>query len=218
MSRVPLVFVHSGLALALSMGCVNRSGSGTQTNPPTLIRVDPAEFAPNVPCVVAGPGMRRYVATLFDVTPDQDGGQVDIPSAPPVACHLAVNFGFVVPGRKYRAEIDAYEEDELTPLSTGNRIQAHEGRVVNPRWRATCGVGLDHRDEPGGAATDAGFSLTEGGLAPLDDAARDAPDRGDADPPRQDAGVPETLFGPAEAIEARTVTLIGCTAFAEIGD
>jgi len=89
---------------------------------------------------------RSYVATLFDVTPAADGTVPNpgtlIASSPPTSCLKLVTFAYVVAGRRYLAEVDAYREEpsELEPISAGSRL-LHDasGKRVVAAWSAVCG-------------------------------------------------------------------------------
>jgi len=107
-----------------------------------MIVVNPEYFDNAVSCIADPGGMQVYVATLFDVTPDQQAAAPSLPSSPPTACTTQVGFGYVEPGRQYRAEIDAYDRSDLTPLTPGNRLlqrAGSSGELIAPRWRASCG-------------------------------------------------------------------------------
>jgi hypothetical protein len=150
-----------------------------------LILIDPAEFADNVACAAGQSSMQVYVATLTDVTGDYDGSVPTMSSAPPTACNLAVGFGYVAPGRKYQARIDAYDRSDISPLTEGSSIMKVNGggaaTLVEPRWTATCGAATDDGAASAGAST---------------------------------VGSSSSL-GPAEAFEESTVTVRGCTPFVE---
>jgi hypothetical protein len=60
-----------------------------------MIVVDPRQFDDGVPCVAAPGGMRVYVATLFDIEPDNDASIFTLPSSPPTPCTTSVGFGYV---------------------------------------------------------------------------------------------------------------------------
>jgi hypothetical protein len=148
--------VCSLAALAL-FGCDDSSGGNTIAPPPTMVVVDPQQFDPSVACVDAPGAMRVYVATLFDVTGDYDAAVPALPSSPPTACTTPVGFGYVEPGRKYRAEIDGYDRSDLESLTPGNRLlqQRGTGQLVEPRWRASCGNPL-----PDGTSSNDGGDLS----------------------------------------------------------
>lgn len=106
-----------------------------------MIVVDPQQFDSAVACVDAPGGMRLYVATLFDLAEDFDAALPQLASSPPTPCTTPVGFGYVEPGRKYRAEIDGYDLDNLEALTAGNRLlrRRDTGDLAVPRWRASCG-------------------------------------------------------------------------------
>lgn len=126
-----------------------------------MVVVDPEQFDGAVSCVDAPGGMRLYVATLFDVAPDYDAALPELPSSPPTRCTTQVGFGYVEPGRKYRAEIDGYDIDDLEPLTDGNRLLRHRDTrdLVAPRWRASCGNPLP---EGSGSGDGGDLSFLEG--------------------------------------------------------
>jgi hypothetical protein len=121
-----------------------------------MIVVDPEQFDTAVACVAAPGAMRLYVATLFDVT-DDSAAAPQLASSPPTPCTIPVGFGYVEPGRKYRAEVDGYDVDNLEPLTAGNRLlqRGDTGELVAPRWRASCGNPLP--DGQGGDGGDLSF-------------------------------------------------------------
>lgn len=156
---------RSGALCALGtlalFGCDDSSGGTELAPPPTMIVVDPEQFDGAVSCVDAPGGMRLYVATLFDVAQDYDAAVPELPSSPPTRCTTQVGFGYVEPGRKYRAEIDGYDLDDLEPLTDGNRLLRHRdtGDLVAPRWRASCGNPLP---EGSGSGDGGDLSFLEG--------------------------------------------------------
>ena len=185
------------LCLALgslsTLACSSEPTATTAVVRPQLVAVDPADFLGTIGCAPApesagGSGgavnlpcqpdkdpdpkvARSYVATLFDVTPEADGGVPNpgtpLASSPPTTCLKPVTFSFVVTGHRYLAEVDAYHErpECLTPISAGSRLLSDpQGARVVPRWVATCGgyppSPLDAGTESGGApgTSDAGTS------------------------------------------------------------
>lgn len=157
--HVRVQLVASLASLPCAMACDSGGGSGSFTPPPTTIVVSPENFATNLACLDAPGAMRAYVATLFDVTSDFEGEAPALPSSPLTSCDRSIDFGYVEPGRRYRAEIDAYDRTDLTPLSEGNRLLRESqgaGELVAPRWRAACGNGSR---VDGGAGADAGHAL-----------------------------------------------------------
>jgi hypothetical protein len=102
--------------------------------------------------------MLRYMATLIDVSPIsatdptpanfalpssalqvEDGGAVHYE---PIPCRQAVDFGWVVPGHRYRTELLGYDRSDISLLEAGLpvAIDSNTREVVEPRWRATCGA------------------------------------------------------------------------------
>jgi hypothetical protein len=174
-------------ALAL-LGCTSSGSSASGTPPPTAILVEPATFLGAVPCLDAPGAMRRYVATLLDVSPPPRDAMahddIVLPSSGPTACHLDVRFTLVAPGRRYVTEIDGYDRTDLTPVVPGSRIMLDpDGNVVTPRWTTACGRDLD--------------PVTDGGADPA------SPDAG------SDASGPD-LTGPVYAGFELTVPIRGC--------
>jgi len=141
-----------GVGLVAVAGCSSSAASDVVVTHPTMIEVSPTSFLGEVPCATDGPGLKRYVATLFDTnegaggasgTADDpvDGAQTvpfQLPSSVATSCVAAVGFGFVVPGRSYRVEIDGYDTDALTARALGARQQVANGDAVQPSWQATC--------------------------------------------------------------------------------
>jgi len=108
-----------------------------------MVVVHPVEFPGNVPCVDAPGAMRSYVATLSDVTPEDE---TDAPIGPPrttdgaVPCEQAVGFGEVEVGHLYAAEILAFDRADLIPGAPGSRtlLDPETLEPVPWRWRTTC--------------------------------------------------------------------------------
>jgi hypothetical protein len=147
-----------GLALISPFACSSTPTTATKIVRPQLVAVDPADFLGSVHCGAPFEGdepavnpdpdaARSYVATLFDVTPDADGGVpnpgIPLASSPPTTCLQQVTFSFVTAGHRYVAEVDAYVErpEDLTPISPGSRLVSNpDGSRAIPRWLATCGT------------------------------------------------------------------------------
>jgi hypothetical protein len=129
---------------------------------PTLVEVSPDDFLGNVTCLDAPGAMRRYVATVFDVgSGDGAGGESSggagnaetgfaLPSSTVVGgngqpaaipCTQSVGFSHVVPGNRYRAEIDGYDRDDLVAIAPGLRVMIDPLTLerVAPRWTTSCG-------------------------------------------------------------------------------
>lgn len=146
---------------ALAASVIGCSDSGTTSDAlphPTVVEVSPLEFA-DIPACDAGPGsLMRYIATLVDVTPLSvvDPSPINFPlpssalevevagvsSYEPIPCRLSVQFGWVVPGHVYRAELLGYDRDDLQLLEPGVPIAVDPTTraVVEPRWKASCGL------------------------------------------------------------------------------
>lgn len=147
------------LALISGFGCSDSTPTTTEVVHPTLVAVSPQEFLGNVPCLDAPGAMRRYVATLWDVTGTSadtgEGGGTGsdgaagatfdepfaLPSSRPVPCSEEVGFAFVVTGHRYVASIAGYDRDDLLPLEAGVPIvvDAETRERVEPRWTTRCG-------------------------------------------------------------------------------
>jgi len=204
--------VGLGLAVLTPLACGTSTGTTTAVVRPQLVAVDPDDFMGHVVCEppaepppdpdtgAAGAAgadsgtyvpptrnpkaVHSYVATLFDVTPDADGGipnpGVPLASSPPTTCAQQVTFAFVVDGRRYVAEIDAYHEEpnELFAITPGSRLVSHaDGSRALPGWNvAVCGGyspspssdagagtgGTSGSDGSGGAASGSGGSAGGG--------------------------------------------------------
>lgn len=149
-----------GAGLFVLLGCSSSGTTSTAVTHPTMIEVTPESFLGGVPCSPDGPGLKRYVATLFDanrvglvgtggtasIGPDDNAGGSDdqphfqLPSSTPTQCRASVGFGNVVSGRYYDVEIDGYDTNDVQPRALGSRYMvARDGRApVTPRWRAKC--------------------------------------------------------------------------------
>lgn len=179
-----------GLAAALApFACSSTPSTTIVVVRPELIAVDPADFMGNVPCEGPRPppdldagadageppprdpnAAHSYIATLFDVTPDIDGGVpnpgVPLASSVPTSCQQKATFSFVVANHRYVAEIDAYHEDpnELKPISAGSRlVNDASGTRITPAWSATCGGYPPSPYVDGGADTGAGGGAANAG-------------------------------------------------------
>jgi hypothetical protein len=136
----------SWIALSVLCGaaCSDDPQATSAVTHPTLIEVAPTAFLGAAPCTAADGAVRRYVATLIDITDeDGDGGApaepFTLPSSPPTDCRASVGFGAIVDRRRYRAEVDAYDRDDLAPRVAGGRqMLAADGTLVEPRWQTRC--------------------------------------------------------------------------------
>jgi hypothetical protein len=186
-----------GLAVLTPLACGSSTGTTTAVVRPQLIAVDPRDFLGDIVCEpppapppgAGGSGgstpvaprdpnaVHSYVATLFDVTPDADGGVpkflVPLASSLPTTCAQQVTFSFVVGYRSYLAEIDAYHEEpsELFPISPGSRVLSlADGSRALPGWEtAVCG-GYAPSGTGGAGGTGGSGSSSVGGEAGAVDA------------------------------------------------
>lgn len=157
------------------LACSSDPSTPVGVTHPTMIEVRPADFLGERACADEPGAARRYVATLFDVTELVEGaggaggagateeataggataeapgkcGGFQLPSSQPVPCDTSVGFGFVVSGRHYCAEIDAYDTDQLEPRGSGTRQMvvgdpsdgeppAVDAPKVQPAWDTIC--------------------------------------------------------------------------------
>ena len=181
-----------GLASLAPFACSSNPTTATAIVRPQLVAVDPDDFLGGTRCAPprdseAGAtdddpqAARSYVATLFDVTPDADGGVPDpgtpLASSPPTTCLNPVTFAYVVANHRYVAEVDAYDQspEELAPISAGSRLLSNvaDGTRAVPRWEATCGgyppsplveAGTD--SDAGAEPADAGDTDAESAVGP----------------------------------------------------
>lgn len=151
-----------GLGLLVYAGCSSSSSPSVTVTHPTMIEVAPEDFLGSVPCS-EGPGLKRYVATLFDTNyvaqggatgsePESDtqvggaGPEFQLPSSLPTPCLAGVGFGLVVAGRHYDVKIDGYDTDDLAPRAVGSRQMVTPAPsqdqpvtpLATPRWTAHC--------------------------------------------------------------------------------
>jgi hypothetical protein len=65
----------------------------------------------------------------------------ELPSTGPVDCQQSVSIGRVVPGHRYRAEIQGYDRADLVALAPGVPILVDPatGERVEPLWKFSCG-------------------------------------------------------------------------------
>lgn len=182
--------------LGVTLACGSSSSGSGRINP-TFVEVSPEEFLSDVTCTTAKGGMRYYVATLIDVTPDEDGNRREfrLPSSPPTPCRQSVFFSGVAPSRtiqgvfhpahEYVAEIEGYDQESLRPKHEGSAIMLSGGNTVAPRFIGSCGKPTSE-------------------LLPLT-----IPDAG-APEDAADAGFATHFDGPVKPLLRRTVTLRGC--------
>ena len=154
-----------GASLFAVAGCSSSSVSTTSVTHPTMVEVSPESFLGDVACTTSGPGLKRYVATLFDTNyvPVGGGGgsggsggaggspaatgnggnatQPDfaLPSSTPTPCRASVGFAYVAPAHRYRVEVEGYDTDDVRPRALGSRLMVDaDGELVEPKWRAVC--------------------------------------------------------------------------------
>ncbi|MBN1606322.1 MAG: hypothetical protein JW940_06795 [Polyangiaceae bacterium] len=135
----------SSTCTLLLWGCGSEK-SGTTTEQDTIVAVSPDDFLGGVACADRPGAMRRYVATLVDVSDDLVDAGTDVkdfalPSSEPVECTHAVGFGRVVDGHRYVADIEGYEQARLEPAAPGSPVMldTKTQELVAPRWRTRCG-------------------------------------------------------------------------------
>jgi hypothetical protein len=139
-------------------GCSSTAAETVAVTHPTMIEISPESFLGDVPCATNGPGLKRYVATLFDTNEGGAGGSAggasvggaaggsagvapfQLPSSAPTSCVAAVGFGFVVAGRRYRVEVDGFDTEDLTPRAAGSRqmVTGDDGALAVPAWSTSC--------------------------------------------------------------------------------
>jgi hypothetical protein len=153
--------VLAGIMVLLS-GCSDTESVPVDVFAVTSVSVNPEIFLGDVTC--GENGMRRYVATLSDVTglSGEIGGEGEfkLPSSSPVPCFLEVRFERLVIGREYAADIQGYDRDDIVPLGcypnspdtapgcpgSPVMVDAATGEYVTPRWTTSC---ARHRTQPG---------------------------------------------------------------------
>lgn len=141
-----------GAGLIAYAGCSNSGNTTTTVTHPTMLEVAPTQFLGAVPCAADGPGLKTYVATLYDTNQTGDGGapgefdeqlpeettetafarlrgetpsdEFELPSSAPAPCTASVGFGYVVPGRRYEVLIEGYEQDAqaVEPRAVGSHL------------------------------------------------------------------------------------------------
>jgi hypothetical protein len=84
--------------------------------------------------------MRRYSATIYDVSVDPPLEFFALPSSDLIPCLQHVTFSFVVPDHEYVARVQGYDRDDLDKQSPGSPHAVDDnGQVVAPRWTTECG-------------------------------------------------------------------------------
>ncbi len=138
------------LLTALLAACSSSSGESEEPSP-TLVTVAPSTFGQGVLCGDFPGAWKSYVATLTDVT--DPARPFVLASSNPVPCSMPVSFSWVIPGNKYVAEIDGYEQGNLVSyggVSSGSRhvVDPATGKDVKPRWQTACGRETEAGQEP----------------------------------------------------------------------
>ena len=122
------------------MGCYDRASEPEEIIHPTLVGVAPRDFLGNVPCVDSPGAMRRYIATLYDVSVAPPLQGFALPSSGLVPCLKDIGFSFVALDHDYVAVVQGYDRDDLSQQVTGSPNAVDEdGQVVAPRWTTQCG-------------------------------------------------------------------------------
>lgn len=156
--RAPLqtsVLVGIALVGGLFASCSNSSTSDTDDLPTTSILVSPQDFLGELVCGEYPGAVRRYQATLLDVTEDL-AEPFALPSSELLRCNQTAYFSFVRPGRRYIAQVHAYDSPDLAIQAPGVPLVVdRDGQVVEPRWQTTC-YGEDGVDYAVGGAGGAG--------------------------------------------------------------
>jgi hypothetical protein len=106
--------------LAPACAEVTDTSSATSTNTllgQPVVEIDPAIFlGTSILCADTPGAMRSYVATFIDMGPDTGslapaaGYPVVMPSSPPTPCSQKVSITNTVPGHRYMAAVDGYEQ------------------------------------------------------------------------------------------------------------
>ncbi|MEP7052737.1 MAG: hypothetical protein ABJB12_20380 [Pseudomonadota bacterium] len=176
--------LNFGLFVLAGLGC---SSSSTSTNTilrPELVAVSPEDFLGTLTCGKQPGQVQSYVATLFDVTPAEDGSvpdaAVQLPSSPPTSCLSPVTFAHVVTSHRYIAQVDAYDHPSPADAATapdltgsvgeagaggatslGNVAAAEGASAISPTAPGSRLV-----QDPDGVRVTARWTFTCGGYAP----------------------------------------------------
>jgi hypothetical protein len=200
-ARLVAASVLAGI-MVLLCGCSDTPSTPVDVFAVTSVSVNPEIFLGDVTC--GENGLRRYVATLSDVTglSGEIGGEGEfkLPSSSPVPCFLEVRFERLVIGREYVADIQGYDRDDIVPLGcypeskpgcAGSpvMVDAATGEYVTPHWTTSC---ARHRPPP--QTYDAGLRYGYGecrGRAPV-------------------KGETPWLEGPVCVVDLATIPVRGC--------
>jgi hypothetical protein len=238
MARLSLLVLSIALAAG---GCNNSSATITGVPPSTAVAVDPLEFLGPVKCGTAPGEMQLYVATLVDdsahdVLGIADNAELVLPSSAPTGCGVQVLFENILTGREYKAAVEGYDRNDITPLAPGSskmlqclqwdtdatggggtyrapRKCRQTGDYVAPRWTTHCGY---QRFPPPLGYPDGGLKPGLGLINYADSGLQ--PDGGYLDC-RPVALYPGTrapwLGGPVCAGTQETITVRGCVPLSE---
>jgi hypothetical protein len=172
------------------LACSSTPATTTTITRPELVAVSPDDFMGTQHCGDAPGLVGSYVATLFDVSTQSDGGPTPeygfpLPSSPATACEFQVSFSLVLAGHRYRAEIDAYDrrpklndaDSGPEPADAGSAADAGSSK---PPITAVSLGGRLQQDSTGAHVAPRWTALCGGYPATIDDAGADAGDAGDA--------------------------------------
>lgn len=151
--------------------------------------------------------MRRYVATLVDVSglPEAGIAEIDLPSSPPTPCYQKIQFERITSGREYSAKIQGYDRTDLHPASTGSSIMLDTtGTYVPPRWTTTCG--RPELPDAGAQLKDAGSQYGDASTGVFDQCRRQL---------LPDGGPTGDLGGPVCAYTYLTIVMGDCAPLQE---
>ncbi len=125
-------------AALVAVACNSTTSVTDGTLIATSVQVQPADFLGKQVCLDAEGAVRLYQATLIDVTSDLDE-PFALASSEVLSCKSAAYFGFVTPGRRYTAFVEAFDASGLRTQSPGVRVVVDaDGAPVFPRWTTTC--------------------------------------------------------------------------------
>jgi len=129
---------NAAAAALVAVACNSTPSVTDGTLIATSVLVQPADFLGEQVCQDAEGAVRLYQATLIDVTSDLDQ-PFALVSSEVLSCKSAAYFGFVTPGRRYTAFVEAFDTSGLRTQSPGVRVVVDaDGAAVFPRWTTTC--------------------------------------------------------------------------------
>lgn len=136
----------SGLVLCLVLSGCGDSSTTDEAEQDTVVIVSPDDFLGEVACADWPGAMRRYVATLIDVSDDlvDLGSEITdfaLPSSDVVDCQYPVGFARVVVDHLYVARIEGYDRVDIEPAAPGSSLVVEKatGNLVTPKWQTSCG-------------------------------------------------------------------------------